>query len=189
MVLPALQPVGLYVRDAPVVVLPAPVVQRVQAQRRVALRARRVAGAAQHCGVVQICRVARVAAQWVPVERLAVRRLLARLHVVAALRVLRALWVVGAAPRCRVVQICRVARVAAQWVLRLGLAAERLAARRLLARLHVVAVLRAVQRVVHAAGCCHAVQTFRVHPLDWLRRLSAVVAWLVGLRLVSEPPL
>ena len=138
MVLPALQPVGLYVRDAPVVVLPAPVVQRVQAQRRVALRARRVAGAAQHCGVVQICRVA---------------------------------------------------RVAAQWVLRLGLAAERLAARRLLARLHVVAVLRAVQRVVHAAGCCHAVQTFRVHPLDWLRRLSAVVAWLVGLRLVSEPPL
>jgi len=47
----------------------------------------------------------------------------------------------------------------------------------------------AAQRVVHAAGCCHAVQTFRVHPLDWLRRLSAVVAWLVGLRLVSEPPL
>ena len=102
----------------------------------------------------------------------------------------RVLWVVGAVQRCHVVQICRVAQVAAQWVpVEQLVQAERLAARRLLARLHVVAVLRAVQRVVHAAGCCHAVQTFRVHPLDWLLMLSAVVAQLAGLRLASEPPL
>ena len=141
-VLPALQPVGLYVRGAPVVVRQGSAERREQAQQRVALRA---VGAAQHCRVVQICRVARVAAQWVPVERLAARRLLARLHAAAVLRVLRALWVVGAVPR---------------------------------------------YRVDHAADCCHVAQACRVDQPDSLRRLlPAVVAWWVGLRLASEPPL
>ena len=192
-VLPALQPVGLYVRGAPVVVRQGSAERREQAQQRVALRA---VGAAQHCRVVQICRVARVAAQWVPVERLAARRLLARLHAAAVLRVLRAQGVVGAVPRCHVDRICRVVRVAAQWV-----PVERLAARRLLARLHAAAVLRVLRalwvvgavpryRVDHAADCCHVAQACRVDQPDSLRRLlPAVVAWWVGLRLASEPPL
>jgi hypothetical protein len=114
-----------------------------------------------------------VAAQRMPVERLAVRRLLARLHVVAALRVQwvqRAPQVVGAAQHCRVVRICRVAR------------------------LHVVAALRVLwvqraprvvgavprYRVDHAADCCHVARTCRVHQPDWCRMLSVVVAGSVA---------
>lgn len=117
-----------------------------------------------------------------------VKQLLARLHAAAVLAVLQALWVVDAAQRCRVVQICRVARVAAQWV-PVGLLEQRLAAKRLLARRHAAAVLRVVQRVVRAEGCCHVARVCRVHQPELLRMLPAVVAWLVGLRLASEPPL
>ena len=128
--------------------------------------------------------------QLVRAERLAARRLLVRLHAVAVLRVQRVLWVVGAAQRCHVVRICRVAQVAAQWVpVEQQVQAERLAARRLLARLHVVAVLRAVQRVVHAADCYRAARAYRVLRLVWFQMQSAVVARLQGLRLVSGLPL
>ena len=126
----------------------------------------------------------------VQAQRRVALRLLVQQHVVAALRALWVLSVVGAVPRYRVVRICRVARVAAQWVpVGLLLQRERLAAQRLLAGLHAVAVLRVLQRVVHAAGCCHVARTCRVHQPDWCRMLSAVVAGLVGLRLASEPPL
>ena len=206
MVRPALQPVGHCVRGVLVVVRPGLAVRRVALRLSArlhfekALRALLVVHAVQACRVVQICRVAQVAALQVPVGRLvqaallAARRLLARLHVAAVLQVVQR--VVGAVPRCHVDRICRVVRVAAQWV-----PVERLAARRLLARLHAAAVLRVLRalwvvgavpryRVDHAADCCHVAQACRVDQPDSLRRLlPAVVAWWVGLRLASEPPL